>query len=401
MPAHTMENPENKQTSQTPDDPAAELAPTGPEEQPIEEAGTRNTGAEAPPAQESGIPEDTSTEPPLSEPEIKKITSLYDEKEEGKCRNCGHPFDSEFCPHCGQTSDIKRLTFANWKQNILDVFLSFDGTLIRTLRMLFVRPARMIKEYITGQRKDYRNPFTLLIILCTLYGAILFTGDLIKGERNRFNAAEIHEEILKEIRDEFQDISPSVSTSVEETSDPDSLQAAIHAQSPDDTSAQENKEEHSSRADQKKKKIKEKNKPQQVLRFLAETLTDSFIARCILMIPFYALFTRLLFRKKAKNRYNYTEILFATTFITCQKVTIDILLLPWEEYTMYDTDTFTFIAYILFPAWVYKGLFDVKWWTAIWKSVSIYILALITVLLCLLIPTLLIMYTTGYLGPGN
>jgi len=60
-----MENPENNQTSQTPDDPAAELAPTGPEEQPIEEAGTRNTGSEAPPAQESGIPEDTGTEPPF------------------------------------------------------------------------------------------------------------------------------------------------------------------------------------------------------------------------------------------------------------------------------------------------------------------------------------------------
>ncbi|MCD8079032.1 MAG: DUF3667 domain-containing protein [Bacteroides sp.] len=391
-----MENTADKQTPPTPENPATEVPSTEPENLPLEETEIPDTGSEEQPQQGSGTPH-TGAELPQSEPEVKKTTSLYDEKEEGRCRNCNSPFDSEFCPHCGQTADIKRLTFSNWKQNILDAFLSFDGTLVRTFRMLFVRPASMIKEYIMGQRKDYRNPFTLLIILCTLYGMILFSGEIFKGENKGSSVAEVSEELIKEFKNEWNENFLLKPDSTLKISDPDSTLTAIHAPVADSVHAAGKKPDSSSGHQVKKEKDKEIKKTLNILKALISALLDSFIARCILMIPFYALFTKLLFRKKARNRYNYTELLFATAFITCQRVTVDILLLPWEEYTMYDTDWITFIAYIFFPAWVYRGLFDVKWWSAIRKSACIYLLSFLIALICLVISVLLILYITGSL----
>ncbi|MCC8187203.1 MAG: DUF3667 domain-containing protein [Bacteroides sp.] len=406
-----MENTADKQTPPIPEDPAAEVTSTEPEELPLEETGMPDTEPEEPSTEEVGIPDTGSEEqpeqgsgtphtetPPLqSQPEVKKTTALYDEKEEGRCRNCNSPFDSEFCPHCGQTANIKRLTFANWKQNILDAFLSLDGTLVRTFRMLFVRPASMIKEYIMGQRKDYRNPFTLLIILCTIYGAILFSGEIFKGENKGSSVAEVSEELIQEFKKEWNENFPLKPDSILKISDPDSIRAATHAPVADSVYTAGKKPDPSSPYKGKKEKGGEIKRTLSILKALIEALLDSFIARCILMIPFYALFTRLLFRKKARNRYNYTELLFATAFITCQKVTVDLLFLPWEEYMGYDTDWMTFIAYILFPAWVYRGLFDVKWWSAIRKSACIYLLSFIVVLICLLISVLLILYVTDSL----
>ncbi|MCD8032193.1 MAG: DUF3667 domain-containing protein [Bacteroides sp.] len=312
--------------------------------------------------------------------------------DEGNCRNCGFPLASRYCPECGQTADVKRLTFRSWIDNIFKVFLDFDGTLIRTFRMLFTRPGQMLNEYIAGQRKDYRNPFTLLIILCTVYGIILFTGKIVEAYKEARekdlarkealapeNPVQVTDSIriatgpIGELESEvpLDGLAERTDTRIEQPLSPLNGDTAVT-----DTSSPKKNKEKKDKKDKKQKSsnpidrlrdssirlAKDNESSLKSMGLLLSSLADSLIFRSILMIPFYALFTKLFFYRKTRKIYNYTELLFANAYISCQKVIIDILLFPIEKYAHVDTGWFLFLFYIFLPAWAYKGLFKVKWW---------------------------------------
>ena len=54
--------------------------------------------------------------------------------------------------------------------------LNVDGTLWRTLRLLFVRPGRLSLEYAAGRRRPYVNPFRLLLIALIAYTLMTASG---------------------------------------------------------------------------------------------------------------------------------------------------------------------------------------------------------------------------------
>jgi hypothetical protein len=54
--------------------------------------------------------------------------------------------------------------------------LHVDGTLWRTLRLLFVRPGRLSLEYAAGRRRPYVNPFRLLLIAIVAYTLMTASG---------------------------------------------------------------------------------------------------------------------------------------------------------------------------------------------------------------------------------
>ncbi len=299
--------------------------------------------------------------------------------EEDKCRNCGTAFDTPYCPQCGQTADVKRLTFRTWMHNIFDTFFSIDNTTFRTFWMMFTRPGLMIKEYISGRRKDYRNPFTLLIIFCTFYGLMAFSINLIQGKqeaRNEFIRNE--NKTLSNKKKPGKRIPASdtiyVVTTPAAPEIGDNRKTATHSRK----YSGENKRKNVYKTWNKFKHPEmQAQHILQIFRELTNNMYDSLIFRCILMIPFYALFTKLLFFRRSRGVYNYTELVFATAFTTCQKVIIDLMLYPIGEFTSHSTTAYMVFFYIFFPAWTYKGLFGIKWRTAIWKSILIYLLTFI------------------------
>jgi hypothetical protein len=54
--------------------------------------------------------------------------------------------------------------------------LNVDGTLWRTMRLLFVRPGRLTLEYVAGRRRLYVNPFRLLLVAIVAYVLITSSG---------------------------------------------------------------------------------------------------------------------------------------------------------------------------------------------------------------------------------
>ncbi len=112
--------------------------------------------------------------------------------------------------------------------------------------------------------------------------------------------------------------------------------------------------------------------PEKLQRQL-QLASDSLLIRTILMLPVYAYFTKRLLKQLIRNSVNYTEIVFMTAYISCQKLLVDLLFLPIIE--VYPKPAFKFLyygAYLFLTCWALKGFFKISWWKAAWKSTLIY-----------------------------
>lgn len=115
-----------------------------------------------------------------------------------KCLNCGHEFEGNFCPQCGQSAQTKRFTMQFLFNNLLLAILSNDGGVWFTLKNLFTRPGAMIVEILNGKRKRYFSPFPMLFLALAIY--ILLTS--ITGFGNIAQNLVFEPEVLN---DEYAD----------------------------------------------------------------------------------------------------------------------------------------------------------------------------------------------------
>lgn len=87
-----------------------------------------------------------------------------------KCKNCNVPITSDYnyCPHCGQKSNVGRL---NFRQLLKDLWIAFSNTdqgILLLVRQLVNKPGKVARAYVSGQRKTYYNPFSYLAIMVAI-----------------------------------------------------------------------------------------------------------------------------------------------------------------------------------------------------------------------------------------
>ncbi len=79
-----------------------------------------------------------------------------------QCLNCQQALEGQnYCPHCGQKNDGRRITFWQLVTESLSNFLAFDGRFSLTLRRLVLRPGKVPLEYQQGKRMRYMPPVRL------------------------------------------------------------------------------------------------------------------------------------------------------------------------------------------------------------------------------------------------
>jgi hypothetical protein len=118
------------------------------------------------------------------------------------CANCGQHFGAgppAFCPACGQESRVRAPTMGEFLQQFGGAYLSTEGALWRTLRLLLLKPGELTRHYLAGRRKHFVLPLRLYltISLVALLLIRVFAGqalqvqmpelDVGKGQFSVFN----------------------------------------------------------------------------------------------------------------------------------------------------------------------------------------------------------------------
>lgn len=88
--------------------------------------------------------------------------------EPAACRNCGVGTVGAFCAACGQETGPPRREFSAFVHELLGSFFAFDGRVWRTLGPLFVRPGRLTRAWVEGQRASLVPPLRLFLFFTIL-----------------------------------------------------------------------------------------------------------------------------------------------------------------------------------------------------------------------------------------
>ena len=104
------------------------------------------------------------------------------------CKNCGHIVEGKYCNHCGQKTNVGKITFSSLLNELTESIFQIDRGFFYTLLQLFKRPGKSIKEYLNGKRKRYFKPIAYLITFSTIFfiiskmiGQNTWLDDLITG----------------------------------------------------------------------------------------------------------------------------------------------------------------------------------------------------------------------------
>lgn len=98
-----------------------------------------------------------------------------------RCPNCQAPLADpppKFCPECGQETQVRAPTIGEFIQQFGGAFLSTEGALWRTLKLLLFKPGELTVQYLAGRRKHYVLPLrlyltiSLIVLLALRWSAI-------------------------------------------------------------------------------------------------------------------------------------------------------------------------------------------------------------------------------------
>ena len=81
------------------------------------------------------------------------------------CRNCGAVAPGNYCPECGQETNLALPSAASFLREAAGRYVALDGRMWRTLANLLARPGFLTREYFAGRRRRYVRPAKLFITL--------------------------------------------------------------------------------------------------------------------------------------------------------------------------------------------------------------------------------------------
>lgn len=94
------------------------------------------------------------------------------------CKNCNEVVDGNFCKHCGQKTNIYKITLSNLLGEISESIFQLNRGFLFTLKELFIKPSVVIANFLEGKRKNYSKPITFLLTTSTFY----FLVSLVMGK---------------------------------------------------------------------------------------------------------------------------------------------------------------------------------------------------------------------------
>jgi hypothetical protein len=97
------------------------------------------------------------------------------------CANCGAALSGSYCARCGQRALPSDPTLRELAEEAWDAFVSVDGKLVNTVRLLVLRPGEMTARYVAGHRAPFIPPLRLYLACSVAF--FLLQSSLPKSER--------------------------------------------------------------------------------------------------------------------------------------------------------------------------------------------------------------------------
>ena len=222
------------------------------------------------------------------------------------CKNCQQNFEGNFCNFCGQSADTHPINFHFLWHDIQHGLFHVDKGILFTCKELVTRPGKSIAEFLDGKRVKHFKPFSMVIVLGTIFGILYHY---------------FHINMLMETEAGLQVTSQGGKPTVETLKGP-TLEEAM--------------------------------------KTLNEWLSTHYSWATLMLLPFYALSTRLAF---FKSGYNYVQHLVINAFISAQGLLIHIVAFPLM-YIYNGTKSMVTLVLLLdlfcfaFRAWAYWDLFS-------------------------------------------
>lgn len=92
-----------------------------------------------------------------------------------QCLNCLQPLSDNFnyCPHCAQKTHLHRLSLHDVLHEAIHYFTHADKGIIHLLKDLLKKTGTVAKEYVAGKRKKYFPPLNFFLLVATIYVLIM------------------------------------------------------------------------------------------------------------------------------------------------------------------------------------------------------------------------------------
>lgn len=278
------------------------------------------------------------------------IKPLYEGTTE--CKHCGTVFEGNFCPRCGQSRAVSKVTKHGFVKAFLEAYPQLAGTYLRTMWELLFRPGYLIRDYFRGHRVPYAGPFKTFIVTVSIFA--LFT-QVIKPQ---FSQEEI---TLNSLETQYSS----------SKKDSDKVMADFF------------------KSIQKTDKQMESNEwIAPVWKMFKSKADDSSTLYLITLVPVLALLSKVVFRKKLfeGRKLIYAEHFMVFAYLYCIDLFYTVLAVMMG---MDETDEYSLLATPLYFVWTYKAIYGWKWKEAI-KPMSLYALLLLLIILLLFFMILLV-----------
>ncbi|WP_443938202.1 DUF3667 domain-containing protein [Pedobacter sp. MW01-1-1] len=87
------------------------------------------------------------------------------------CNNCNTALAGKFCSNCGQPAELKRID-AHYIKHEIEHVLHFEKGILYTIKELFIRPGKSVREFLTDNRNRLVKPIIFIIITSLLYSIL-------------------------------------------------------------------------------------------------------------------------------------------------------------------------------------------------------------------------------------
>ncbi len=104
-------------------------------------------------------------------------------KASSQCVSCGSVLAGEYCHDCGERARRAPPTLLRFIGELISEAVDADGRIVKSIRMLIMRPGRLTVEYMRGRRKPDLGPAAVFVVMNVLF---FFTQPL--ADVNTFTA---------------------------------------------------------------------------------------------------------------------------------------------------------------------------------------------------------------------